>query len=213
MSFLTRSLIATGCVLLIGVQNIVLQQGGQPNHVELPAWDLHNLPMNLGAWRGQDSEVDQTTFEAIGAEVVLNRSYLDPVGHRVVIHMAIFTGYRMVVPHPPRECYQGQGYRITEERDFRLTREEGTSINAGWLSLDSTTDKRHVLFWYQLGKHTYVERSGARAAFRTQRSQGKWQPLVKVMLDTSNIDDKVAAEHLTQVAEEIANWLDRVQDS
>ncbi len=72
-----------------------------PQKVRMPDFDLRQLPMELGRWKGEEVQLDRRLFQALDAKVAIDRVYRDEEGHRVLLHAAVFTRYGPSAEHYP----------------------------------------------------------------------------------------------------------------
>ena len=45
----------------------------QPPEVQLPSWAFHEMPLQFGDWRGEDTELDPKITAAVGAALLTRR--------------------------------------------------------------------------------------------------------------------------------------------
>jgi hypothetical protein len=157
------------------------------------------LPLRLGDWHGKRVPLEDELFEAIGAEVVVDRLYRNSASEMLTCHTALFVDYGLVLPHPPRECYRGSGYELLSERPLAFQSPDGREINAALMELRRHDAPAYVLFWYQLGDHTYARRTDAKTAFRALRGCKQWPALAKVMLQSTAMEVDEAKADLTDL--------------
>jgi hypothetical protein len=71
---------------------------------------LHQLPMTLGDWHGQDGELDQRTLERAPMSGYLFRRYQNRVTGEEITVFLVCGRSGPVSVHTPDVCYRGAGY-------------------------------------------------------------------------------------------------------
>ena len=92
---------------------------GWQRHVT-PASDILNgIPKSVGDWTGYDQPLDKRSYEILGTQNVLARSYVNSKGDQVsfLVVLAQQTPSRT---HPPEQCLSGEGYTIVGASDRDL---------------------------------------------------------------------------------------------
>jgi len=135
---------------------------------------FQKIPMNIGAWKGSDTELDERTYEILETRNVLSRLYETAEGGKV--HLLLVGSHRdRRVAHPPEVCYVSSHFSIVDggERDVNLetSRSRGVSPRIGFAGQDApptrvgrlmvkefiAKDQRrkgaseHVLYVYKVG--------------------------------------------------------------
>ena len=96
---------------------IALPQSFQVELVKSSLFD--SFPMQLGEWQGEDSPVDERTYEILETRNVLSRNYLNEKGEGV--HLLLVGSHRdRRVAHPPEVCYLGSNYIILNEAQSEI---------------------------------------------------------------------------------------------
>ena len=96
--------------------------GIQAGEVIFPAWvdtifdKDKGLPMQLGPWTGQKSNLDPVIFVATGAKFAEDRIYTDDIGRYVATILRIFHNPDDGLNHTPFNCYEAKGYRMRQEK-------------------------------------------------------------------------------------------------
>ncbi len=209
MSLAQRTLVAALLVATITVSTAAVRRAGWPRNVTMPAWNLEDLPLRLGEWSGKTVPLDPQVFRAIGADVVVDRLYSDPASRQVSCHTAIFTRYEVFLPHGPRECYTGSGYRVLAESPVVFDTPGGSTVHAGLLEIVRDDMPAYVLFWYQLGENTCWDQAGVKPSFRALRGSEQWPALSKVMLQSSASNAKEAKAAMIDLGGRVFDWMNR----
>ena len=117
---------------------------------------FEKFPLTLQDWKGEESPVDQRTYEILETKNVLSRSYQNSKGERV--HLLLVSSKKdRRVAHPPEVCFTGSNYVITDEKD-RTGDWQGQTIPAREFIAKNERDPRDVqsvLYFYKVGK-TYT---------------------------------------------------------
>lgn len=88
--------------------------------VELPV-PLHNFPMHVGGWEGEDVPIPENIQRVAGNDDFLNRVYINKSTNQWAnIYVAYSSSPRTMLGHRPDICYVGGGWvhDITEESSF-----------------------------------------------------------------------------------------------
>ena len=199
-------------VAFIGLK--ILENGVLPSGIAMPTQSLENLPKQLGKWTGTDSELNDEVFEAVDADLIVNRDYKNALGNSISLHMPLFKEHKQpFTPHNPRHCYKGAGFEIIKDDVRSLPIDADTTIKVRYLNLERGTEHVQVLFWYQLGRRVVTGDSGMRHARWDERWQKKRAPVIKVLLQTSGPNSIVGEEQLDSIAVPIYEWLCSIQPS
>ena len=87
----------------------------------MPDWTFHEMPMQLGDWRGKEAKMDPKLAVRTGAKLdtIIDRTYRDDLGHVVVMHAAMFDNPAAGVIHSPLVCYRAAGWKkLSEKRGY-----------------------------------------------------------------------------------------------
>ncbi|MDZ7617828.1 MAG: exosortase-associated EpsI family protein, partial [Patescibacteria group bacterium] len=140
--------------------------------------------------------------------VVSDREYTDREDKVVSAHTALFTDFdEAIIVHLPSRCYSAAGWNLlgAEKRDLVVPGVPPVKVEISTWEFEGLRVK--VLYWYQLGEHTVLDRfdlSKARMAFAGHKT---WPAMVKVMLQTSADQGPAADVRLLDVARNIRQWL------
>jgi len=207
-----RLLIAVFLVATIHAGVMLIGREYVPGEVVVPERKLSALPMQLGSWQGQQTDLDPRVFRSIGAHSVINREYTNTTGSKVVLHAVLADEYTDGVPHYPQVCYGGNGWEIVDQKDLEVEPAAGLPAGARLLTADRDEERILVLYWYQFGKNSFVDRDSYRFARREFWGKKKWPPVVKVLLQVSALPDKEQAEaRLREFAALVREWTQDLQ--
>ncbi len=171
----------------------------------VPVESLAALPMQLGSWRGEPSEVADVLNITLDAKVALDRVYLGSNGQFVYVHLAAFDHFRQIAHHHPRVCYGGAGWQVVGSQMLEIPGSgsgERSQI-CELLTFANRTDQIYVLYWYQVGTDTSVRPDGVRTLWWRVRGQRPLPPQVKVLMQASGPDEEAARSAMLELAEEI----------
>jgi len=208
----TRILISTVLVTLVYGGAYAVRAGKTSVVIVMPDWDLGDLPMQLGEWRGEETELDPRLFRATGAEKIVNRVYRNSSGSTASLHAAIFEDIDAGAEHTPRNCYRNAGWKRIEDVPLQLQ-----AGNKPGISVRSTTWEREgerilVIFWYQLGEHTLFNRMDLGTLRWEMAGRKSWPAMVKVLLQIPlGSDDNATKAQLKGVAEHIYGWIEDME--
>jgi hypothetical protein len=197
-------------VVLLGGATIWSSARNKPPRIELPEKDLESLPAQLGPWSVTSDTLSEMAPKT-GAAAVIERVYRDAPGRQVSAHVAVFDEYfdgrGVVMKHCPDFCYPANGYRIADDKELRLDLGGDAAVAARLLTVERDSQKLCVLFWYQVGDSSFATLDGMRDKIWSMRGKASWPPMVKVMLQISAAEPRVAEGALREIAVPIALWL------
>ncbi|MSR59768.1 MAG: exosortase-associated EpsI family protein [Planctomycetaceae bacterium] len=189
-AILVRIVIVACCVAAIRLPGWAIDRRAAEDAALAAQWDVSALPRQLGAWSGEDKEIDERLAKRVGAVSLTDREYKNGMGRKVQVHVASFPSQQISLPHPPTGCYPAAGWKIRRNRwrqvddDHRyrlliVAQEDGTAAA--------------VAYWFQLGTFAGVDRDEIRSALQQFRAKGEHAPpMVKVLmhleLENTNVD-------------------------
>jgi EpsI family protein len=199
---------------------IVIRAGTQNAQVRLPTRSLHELPVSLGNWRGEDTELDPNIFVGTGAREALARSYTDRSGQSASLFLALYDDPGAGVYHTPFNCYRAQGWTNISEVRMPVECPGRPTI---FVSLStwrkSGLQQIQVLCWYEMGEHVLFDRidwsgglwfwRGVRFKFRGLTT---WPPMYKVLLEAQDTDS-LTSHRLVELAASLRGWLGELSAS
>lgn len=209
MLHVPRSLwLAAFLVVAIHAGVLAIGRGTGPVETKLPTRPLDELPKQLGAWEGRPVELDAQVFQLLEARGVVNRAYRDPLGHQILLHVAMWPSKGMLLPHEPRMCYQGAGYEIMATKDFPIADDPSSEATSPHLMvLERGSERVYALCWYQWGPWSVADRDDMRRALWQMRNQRPCPPLIKVLLQVNGPKAEEAEEQLRSLAQPLLKWL------
>jgi EpsI family protein len=173
---------------IIGFASAVMHVLLQGRHVttELPKWNIEDLPMQLGEWKGKDTELDQRLYSATGAHTIVNRSYTNESGTTISVHFAVFIDPDTGIWHCPVTCYRSAGW--TQESGDKIQLQNSSDAKhlvslSTWKK--SSGDNVVVVYWYQLGECRLYDRFDLGWSIRWKMVGRKaWPAMFKVLLSS-----------------------------
>ncbi len=207
----TTARLLTVAVIIVVVQLVSLQVRAtlEPGEIAMPDWSLEELPMELGDWRGEPTELDERIFRQIGADAVADRAYHDRAGNVVTAHTALFQDFDEGIGiHYPANCYRTAGWHRLdfEKRELKVPGAPPLPVEISTWEREGQRVK--VLYWYSLGEHTIFGRWDLGQARLALRGRAVWPPMVKVMMQTAA--DRSGQEsdiRLLDVGGHVYQWL------
>jgi hypothetical protein len=183
-----------------------------PGNVVPPARDIRQIPQQLGEWRGENVEIDEYAFRALGAarddkgeQLLVNRAYRNSQGEIVSFHSDVFFDYGVGIFHEPKNCFRANGYHLVgDERPVQLEVPGGT-IEARIGLWERNGEFTQVLYWYQLGDNIVHDRGDLGSARWALRGKTEWPSLVKFLLLTRG-NNAEAEARVKNVAEQAIAW-------
>lgn len=203
-------------LLLVGVTLLskLSERPGIDDPAFVPVEEFSALPMDLGSWKGERSEVIDALSEATGAKVALDRIYTGPEGQVVYVHVAAFDHFRQLAHHHPRVCYGAAGWQPVRSQLLEIpgSRSEVGAQSCELITFANRTEQVYVLYWYQVGKNTTIRPEGVRALWWQVRNFRPLPPQVKVLMQASAPDEEAARSAMLELAGIIYSWVTRTCD-
>lgn len=208
MRMTARMLVCGVLLALLQTGASWLRQGYFPESVAIPDQGVEHLPLQFGAWVGENVPTDPRVASSLGAHTIVDRRYLGPAGEVVYMHIALWPDKFESVPHLPEECYSRAGWRISQSQ--RLSLGPAGPDTARVLVLEQTGANAHALYWYQLGERTYVDRAGLRDARLALWGRPEWPSTFKVLLHRSDAGRQQGIDDLKRFASALAPHLNEL---
>lgn len=119
--------------------------------LEVDAGVLAGLPLQVGAWRGSEIEMDSGVEEILAADFNLQRAYLHPLGDLVWLYVGYYGTERGGRPeHTPWQCYPAAGWVILRHDVIDAVMRPGEPpVRANEILVEKGGHRRLVVFWYQ----------------------------------------------------------------
>src|SRR5271170_3006970 len=148
---LLRSRYAQILTLVLIAQTFLFYTASHGEKVPL-ARPLDAFPAQIGNWTLQSTGlVDQDSQDALKADDLLTRWYVNPVGGGANLFVAYFKTQRTgQSPHSPKNCLPGNGWSPTETgRIYVPIPSRGETIRINKYVVSKGDEKSVVLYWYQ----------------------------------------------------------------
>jgi EpsI family protein len=113
---------------------------------------LSRLPLQIGAWTGQDTPLPPAIIEATDTDAHVSRRYSK--GNSVdMISLWIASGVqaRDLMPHRPEVCYVGNGYTLVHQQNAEVPLSSGATLPCNVMEFTRgtlNTEKVLVLYYY-----------------------------------------------------------------
>lgn len=114
------------------------------------AW---TFPLEIGAWKGQDAVLDESTYEILETRNVLSRIYENQQGKK--IHLLIVSSDKdRRVAHPPEVCFISSNYSILDQEDVAFSHGKNKIGIRSFLAKDERNARpdEKVFYVYKVGK-------------------------------------------------------------
>ena len=203
----TAALLAVFC---LGTEYL-RHRGGAAKDISLPETSLETMPREFGAWKGEDTEVDDRLFRVIRADEVVSRKYTDSVGKELTAHLAVFGDYFRGVPHPPTVCYPSSGWIQIDRREVVLEPPGAPPAPTQVVTYDKEGTQVLVMFWFQLGDQVFTDDQGLRDARRALRTNATWPAIIKVLLQARGTSEQ-DRQRLKSFGAQVYAWTSQLQN-
>ncbi len=188
--------------------------GIQLPDVAPPAWNVKDLPRQLGQWKGADEKLDERLFQATGAYSIVERRYRNnETGTAISLHLAIFTDPTVGIWHNPMTCYLANGWKCKDSNQVPLNADDEKSDKIALSLWEKGGEQNVVGYWYQLGELRLYDRWDLGWKARWQlRGRKTWPALIKVLFsaDPGNKPDDSKVQ-MTNFADLVSKWINQPQ--
>jgi len=119
-----------------------------------PRTEFALFPRQIGAWQGEDMQIDAQSLAALNATDHLSLNYVK--GTEVVNVWSAYydSQYSGNAAHSPLICIPGGGWRVEDGGIAEIPIAGGTSLNASRLIITQGSNKQLVYFWFiEGGRH------------------------------------------------------------
>ena len=140
-----------GTVLLVVV---ALATSLLPSRVEAqqPRQEFVSFPMQLGPWKGHSERMDEVYVDTLKFDDYILANYTDADRQQVNLYAAYYASQRAKgVPHSPRACIPGDGWRILSLTQTRVPGAQvaGVSLAVNRVEIQKGDVKQLVYYWFQ----------------------------------------------------------------
>ncbi len=148
-----------------------------------PASDILNgIPKSVGDWTGSDQPLDKRSYEILGTQNILARSYVNSKGDQVsfLIVLAQQTPSRT---HPPEQCLSGEGYTIVgaSDRDVDVGPKP---LTVRELQLSRSQGQRLSWHFYKGGDHLSTSYWAHQIGVALRRVKDPWAADILIRAET-----------------------------
>lgn len=205
----TRVFVVAMFVVLLSASTYVMPQWLKAKNIQLPEWNLRDMPLQFDQWQGVSGELDPEITGRLGADVWLDRVYRDDQNRIVSLHVALFRDLDGGVFHSPINCYRSAGWRELGQAEVELPIPGKPSIPVSLGTWEREGERILVMYWYQLDQQILFDRVGLGLARWKMRSEQNWPPLIKVLLQTSAADTEDAKKQIQFIAAKAYEWINQ----
>lgn len=198
--------LVTVIVVVVFVQGAFYVVDMQPPEVVFPEVSLKTMPMQFGAWEGEEIELDSKIFAKTGAHESVDRSYREGAGQKISVHSAAFENPTEGLYHSPMNCYRSNGWTKLNEKRIPLKTENRPEIEVSVSTWEKKGERILVLYWYELGDYCLYERHDVLKVRWAMWGQKTWPPMYKVLMQTTASSEKAQAQ-LIDLSGYIHEWL------
>jgi len=204
-----RVLLAAACLAGITGFAKLSERPGIDQPAAVPGEKLADLPMELGRWHGEPSQIKDFLDLGLDAKMAFDRIYSSPAGEVVYLHLAAFDHFRQLAHHHPRVCYGGAGWQPvhSELLDIPSGFSEETAPICELITFSRQEQVIYVLYWYQVGEYTTVRPDGVRMLWWRVRQRQPLPPQIKVLMQASAPNIESARAALLELAGPIYEWV------
>ncbi len=136
----------------LGYRVLFVRLAAQANAASVASAALEQVPLQIGAWTGQDVPLDEAIVRATDTDAHLNRRYSRRNGlESVALYIAGGVRARDLMPHRPEVCYTGAGWTLVNRRVVELPLNGATKLPCNVLQFSRgtlRTGKVMVLNYY-----------------------------------------------------------------
>lgn len=134
-----------------------------PNQARFTA-DFSTVPLNIGQWEGQDSEISEEVRKGIEADKVLSRVYTRPDSDYYMGLLVVYRKYgRRGFVHRPEMCYPAAGWEIVKNGLTEVPY-MGRKAPAVKIIAERDYEREMVVYWFASGDR--LEANYIRQQFR-----------------------------------------------
>jgi EpsI family protein len=110
------------------------------------------VPLAFDSWRGADlAPPDDATIDAVGADHIVDRSYVGPNGQAVGLYIASYFRQRPGTSiHSPLHCLPGTGWNVLTDDVLKMGTERSTADAIRRLVAVRGQNRILVLYWYAI---------------------------------------------------------------
>ena len=164
---------------------------------------LQQLPLQMGAWTGQEIPLDEVIVEATDTDAHVNRRYARRGGlESVMLYIASGVRARDLMPHRPEVCYTGAGWTLTDRRSMDLPLSNGMKLPCNVLQFSRGTlnSSRVMVLDYYLVDGQYC-RDVSLLRSKAWQGSGTVDYVAQVQITTSIVATQTAHSATTIISD------------
>ena len=204
-----RVLLAAGALAVVTGFAKLSERPGIDRPAAVPVDKLSSLPMELGRWQGEPSQIKDIINVGLDAKLALDRIYSTSAGEVVYVHLAAFDHFRQLAHHHPRVCYRGAGWEPVQSEVLKILDEPSSETVpvCELITFSRQGEVIYVLYWYQVGELTTFSPDGVRGLWWRVRDREPLPPQVKVLMQASAPSVESARAAMLELAGPIYRWV------
>lgn len=211
-----RSYARVFAALLLLASTALFLQARSRKEVFPPRLPLSSFPRQLGAWSGDDIEIQQDVLNVLGPGDFLLRVYRNNGDKRLPyndIFVAYFPSQRTGdTIHSPKNCLPGAGWTPIESGRIDLSIPGHAPFAVNRYVIAKGGDRQLVLYWYLAHNRAVASEYWAKVylvtdSIRMNRSDGSLVRLTTRMLPGESLD--AAMDRLTPFAAQVVPLLNQ----
>jgi EpsI family protein len=118
--------------------------------VTVPAVAL-DIPYAVASWKGVEVPTPDGEDQALGADITVNRTYVDDQGSEAGLYVAYYNQQRPGVSiHSPLHCLPGTGWDVVSNSTLGMQLPGGATGEVRRLIAQKSEARVMVLYWYSI---------------------------------------------------------------
>jgi EpsI family protein len=208
------TIVAIVVLLLIAVGTwFVRDAGGMSKGASLPVEKFEELPMEIGDFNGEDTQLDERLFRRISAAEAISRSYADSSGKVITLHGSIIGHFVRAIPHSPTVCYPVAGWTLIEQKQVKVDVPGGKPIDVTSVIYEMNGQRIMIFFWYQFGDEVVGDSIGLSKVLKKYRSADSWPSLIKFLIQATVTTPEQTEEVLKSFTVDIQKLAENAQEN
>lgn len=116
--------------------------------------DLNKLPLKMSGWSGSDQKLEKIVKDALNADSILSRSYVNHNTGDSVGLLIVYRKYgRRDFAHRPEMCYPAAGWELVGKKYITLTY-QGKQVKAMEVTAEKAGARDIVVYFFASGDRT-----------------------------------------------------------
>lgn len=181
--------------------------------VAAPAFDLDEMPTEIGDHAGRKTEVDDGVRGTLQAKTTVNRLYEADGLPAVRVHAAVWADRTHVIdacPHHPDVCYRAQGWKTESTEEIVVPVDGFGDVPVRLAVMSREYERIVVAHSYRLGAACYTAVADARPTLERLRGSREWPHVMKLMIHIAAADLETAEPLVERFVADIYGWLGEV---